>query len=69
VDPDPEAVIDALLLQQARLAGDLVQIDEGTWAIHATLPVDGEVIVAEFHQLSEARAILDHLPPDGGLAG
>lgn len=55
----PEAVIDALLHQQARLAGDVVQVAGETWALHATMPVDGEVIVAEFPNRDDARAALD----------
>ena len=62
-DP-PEAAIDALLEQQARLAGDVIQLRPDTWALHATIPVDGEVIVAEFVREDEARAVLAHLPPN-----
>jgi hypothetical protein len=61
---DPEGVIDALLLQQTRLAGDIVEVDHDTWAIHGSIPVDGEVIVAEFRREADARAALDHIPPD-----
>jgi hypothetical protein len=64
VDTDPEAVIDALLHQQARLAGDIVQIDEETWALHATIPLEGEVIVAELHGADEARSLLARWPSD-----
>jgi hypothetical protein len=66
----PEVVIDALLHQQARIAGDIVEINQTTWAIHGSIPVDGEVILAEFDRrenavealawLSEAEAF----PPD-----
>jgi hypothetical protein len=57
----PEMVIDALLHQHARLAGDLFQIDTQTWAVHGYIPVDGEVILAEFDHPEMARTFLDHL--------
>jgi hypothetical protein len=63
LDP-PEAAIDALLLQQARLAGDVIEVEHDTWAIHATIPVDGEVIVAEFRRPEAAREALSHYPVD-----
>jgi hypothetical protein len=63
----PEVIIDALLDQRARIAGDIVEIDKSTWAIHGSIPVDGEVILAEFDRrenavealawLSEAEAL------------
>jgi hypothetical protein len=62
MDPGPEAVIDALLQQQARLAGDLVQIDEETWALHATIPLKGDEIVAEVQGAEAARSLLDRWP-------
>lgn len=62
VDGDPEAVIDALLRQQALLAGDLVQVGEDTWALHATIPLEGEVIVAEAHGAAEAETLLRRWP-------
>ncbi|HSS10862.1 MAG TPA: hypothetical protein VLL25_13315 [Acidimicrobiales bacterium] len=57
----PEMVNDALLHQHARLAGDLFQIDTQTWAIHGFIPVDGEVILAEFDHPEAARTFLDQL--------
>jgi hypothetical protein len=64
MDPDydpnpPDAAIDALLQLQGRVAGDVIQLGSETWAIHGTIPVDGEVIVAEFREPGEARAALD----------
>jgi hypothetical protein len=54
-------VIDALLHQHARLAGDLFQIDTQTWAIHGYIPVDGEVILAEFDHPETAKTVLDQV--------
>ena len=63
----PEVFIDALIHQRARIAGDIVEINQSTWAIHGAIPVDGEVILAEFDRrenavealawLSEAEAL------------
>jgi len=60
----PEAVIDALVAQEARVAGDVVEVGPHTWAIHGVIPVDGDVILAEFGGPDEARALLDCLPPN-----
>lgn len=57
----PEVVLDALLIQQARIAGDVVEIEEHTWAVHGVIPVDGDVILAEFDRPEDARALLDGL--------
>ena len=60
-DERPDAVIDLVLRQHSRLAGDLFQIDAETWAIHGFIPVDGEVILAEFDQPAAARTVLDQV--------
>lgn len=57
----PEVVLDALLTQQARIAGDVIEIEEHTWAVHGVIPVDGDVILAEFDRPEDARALLDGL--------
>lgn len=58
---NPEVVLDALLTQQARVAGDVLAVASDTWAIHGVIPVDGEVILAEYGSEAEARAVLDSL--------
>ena len=45
----------------APIAGDVAKISDDTWAIHGVIPVDGEVILAEFDSYDEARIVLDHL--------
>jgi len=65
----PEVMIDVLLQQHARIAGDIVEFNEVTWAIHGSIPVDGEVILAEFDSRENAVAALallseaEALPP------
>src|SRR4030081_1209874 len=44
----PEMLIDSILHQRPRFDHGLFQMDAQTWAIHGYIPVDGEVILAEF---------------------
>lgn len=57
-----EVAVRALLQHNARIAGDVVEIVPNTWAIHGFIPVDGEVILAEFEHPDVARSVLDQLP-------
>jgi adenylate cyclase len=43
---------------------DIIAIDDHTWAIHGSIPVNGEVIIAEFDRLEEAEEVLMSLRPD-----
>jgi hypothetical protein len=56
--------LQGLVDQHAHIAGDVLEIGDDTWAIHGTIPVDGDVLMAAFHQLQDARAALDQLGPD-----
>ena len=56
-----DEVIDLVLRQHSRLAGDLFQVDTETWAIHGFIPVDGEVLLAEFDRPEAARTVLDQV--------
>jgi hypothetical protein len=65
--PDEEAYNEPQFLCElaaadAPIAGDIAKIDDGTWAIHGAIQVDGEAILAEFTTEDEARTVLDHLP-------
>ena len=57
----PEVIIDALLHQQARIDGDVFEINQSTWAIHGVIPVDGEVLLAEFDRRENAVEVLASL--------
>ena len=68
--PDPRLrFLHAELEEHARIADDIVEVDVHTWAIHGSIPVDGEVLMAEFATQEEAVMALrdlfgsDHLPP------
>ena len=51
----------ALLGEHATVAGDVVEISVDTWAIHGSIPVDGDVIMAEYGSRDQARRALDEL--------
>jgi hypothetical protein len=53
--------IDSILHQHPRLDHDLFQMDSEIWVIHGYIPVDGEVILAEFDHRETARAVLAQL--------
>lgn len=57
----PDTLIYSILPLQPRLGQDLYQMDAQIWAIHGSIPVDGEVILAEFDQREKAVAVLAHL--------
>ena len=57
----PEVVLDSILPLHPRLTQDVFQMDTELWAIHGYIPVDGEVILAEFDHRETARAVLDQL--------
>jgi hypothetical protein len=53
-----------LIDQHADIAGDIIAIDTQTWAIHGRILVDGDVLMAEFHHMDEAKAALERLRPN-----
>jgi hypothetical protein len=50
------------------IAGDVVRIGVSTWAIHASISVDGSVLVAEYDSLEEASEVLRRLGPNTVVA-
>jgi hypothetical protein len=65
-EPDPQlALLKELLDDHATVAGDVLQIDAHTWAIHGTIAVDGDVIMAEYDSEERARIVLDELSTRG----
>jgi hypothetical protein len=57
----PEMLVDSILPLHPRLRQDLFQMDEQLWAIHGYIPVDGDVILAEFERRETAMAVLAQL--------
>jgi hypothetical protein len=54
-------LISSILRQHPRLDHDLFQMDAHVWAIYGYIPVDGEVILAEFDRRETASAVLAQL--------
>jgi hypothetical protein len=57
--------IDELIEENATVAGDVLAIGTHTWAIHGSIPVDGDVLLAEFDELVDAQAALAQIRPPG----
>jgi hypothetical protein len=57
-------LLEQLVDQRVPIAGDVLEVSVGVWAIHGSIPVDGEVILAEFGVLDEARSVLHQLGPN-----
>ena len=60
--------LEELVEEHATIAGDVIEIDTHTWAIHGSIAVDGDVIMAEFDTQDEAQAILNELAAEHGTA-
>jgi hypothetical protein len=54
----------ALLGDDAVVDGDVLEVGKDRWAIHGVIPVDGEVLMAEFGTYDEANHVLDQLRGD-----
>jgi hypothetical protein len=62
---DPQLVfLEELVEEHASIAGDVVEIDTHTWAIHGQIAIDGDVIMAEYESEEHARFVLDELAAD-----
>jgi len=61
-EQDPQLVfLEELVEEHASIAGDVVEIDTHTWAIHGQIAIDGDVIMAEYESEEHARFVLDEL--------
>ena len=52
-----------MVRENAAIAGEVVQIGADLWAIHGFIPVDGDVLMAEFDSYDRAANTLAQLPP------
>ena len=52
-----------LVEENASIAGDVVQLGDNLWAIHGFIPVDCDVLMAEFNSYDEATNTLEQLSP------
>ena len=60
-----QRVIEELIDAHVRFDYDIIAIDDQTWAIHGTIAVDGEVILAQFTTQGEAWSALEQLSQAG----
>ena len=63
-DRDPDRQLQFLLElldDNASIDGDVLEISNGTWAIHGQIAVEGEVLMAEFGTYDQARNVLDRV--------
>ncbi|HEX7096831.1 MAG TPA: hypothetical protein VF183_13175 [Acidimicrobiales bacterium] len=56
--------LESLVEQQAHVAGDIFPLSTQAWAIHGTILVDGEVLMAAFPHAEDAQAALARLRPE-----
>jgi hypothetical protein len=56
-----QRIIEGLIDEHVRFHYDLIRLDDQTWAIHGSIVVDGEVILAEFSTQDAARHALEQL--------
>ncbi len=61
--PAEERVVRTLIEEHVQVSCQLVPIDDHTWAIHGSIAVDGEVIVAEFDDRDTPRSRPRRSPP------
>jgi hypothetical protein len=54
-------IIEDLIDEHVRVDCNLVLIDDHTWAIHGSIAVDGNVILAEFASKTDAEAALERI--------
>jgi hypothetical protein len=50
----------------ATIAYDITDVASNIWAVHGAIPVDGEVIMAEFETYDQAKVALDGVSDDEG---
>ena len=50
-----------LVKDNAAIGGGVLEIAKDTWAIHGVIPVDGDVLMAEFETYDEAIFVLRQL--------
>jgi hypothetical protein len=51
--------LQALVEENAAIGGDVLEIHQDTWVIHGVIPVDGDVVMAEFESYDEAKRVLN----------
>jgi hypothetical protein len=52
-----------LVEENAAISGDVLQVANNLWAIHGSIPVDGDVLMAEFDSYDQAANTLGQVSP------
>jgi hypothetical protein len=52
-----------LVEENASISGDVLPVGNNLWAIHGYIPVDGEVLMAEFESYEQATSTLEQVFP------
>ena len=52
-----------LVEENASVSGEVLPIGNNRWAIHGYIPVDGDVLMAEFDSYDQATSTLEQLSP------
>lgn len=55
--------IDDVVDLRVNITADVVEVGGHRWAIYGSIPVDGNVLVAEYDSFAEARSVLADLDP------
>ena len=63
MNDDQLQFLQELVREETWIDGDVVEVCEGLWAIHGSIPVDGEVVLAEFATYEQAMVVLAQLRP------
>ena len=58
-----------LVNAHTEVAADVFQIGPTTWALHGSIPFDGDVLIAEYDTFEEARAVLVQLASNPSTDG
>jgi hypothetical protein len=53
-----------LLAENAYINGDVLHLGQELWGVHGVIPVDGDVLMAEFETYDDARRTLDEVSRD-----
>jgi hypothetical protein len=59
--PSEERVVRTLIEEHVQVSCQLLPIDEHTWAVHGSIAVDGEVILAEFDDRDDAELAVEEI--------
>ena len=60
-DPAQVLFLESVIKSHAAVAGDLIELDAHRWAIHGSILVDGDVLMAAYDDAEQAQRALSEL--------